>query len=140
MAPRAESRYGSPRRPELGWGMQNFRNLQVWQRAQTLAARVHRMTEQAEYRGSGTWRSQLRRSSQSIGANIAEGAMRDSAKQFAHYLTIALGSASETESHIDLGMRIGALATNDALQLLDEISQLQRMLSVLRRRVLDSGG
>jgi four helix bundle protein len=118
--------------------MQNFRNLRVWQRAQELAARVHRITDQAESSGNGTWRSQLRRSSQSIGANIAEGAMRDSAKQFAHYLTIALGSASETESHIDLGLRIGALGTEDALELIDEISQIQRMLSVLRQRVRDS--
>lgn len=119
--------------------MQNFRKLVVWQRAQALAARVHRATDQAESSINGTWRSQLRRSSQSIGANIAEGAMRDSAKQFAHYLTIALGSASETESHLDLGARIGALRAEDARQLIDEISQIQRMLSVLRRRVRDGG-
>ena len=117
--------------------MQNFRNLHVWQRAQSLAARVHLLTEPSSKSANGAWRSQLRRSVQSIGANVAEGAMRDSPKQFAHFLEIALGSAAETESHLDFAVRVGALAAADALPLLDEVGHLQRMLVVLRRRVLE---
>lgn len=120
-----------------GGAVQNFRNLQVWQRAQNLAARVHVVTDSAAGGGNGAWKGQLRRSAQSIGANVAEGAMRDSPKQFAHFLEIALGSASETESHLDFATRIGALDTDSALQLLDEIAQLQRMIVVLRKRVLE---
>jgi four helix bundle protein len=118
--------------------MQNFRNLVVWQRAQTLAARVHLVTERTPGGASGAWRTQLRRSAQSIGANIAEGTMRGTAKQFAHFLEIALGSASETESHLDFAARIGALTPEDALQFLDEIGQLQRMLVTLRKRVMEA--
>ena len=120
-----------------GGAMQNFRNLQVWQRAQRLAARVHVVTDSAAGGGNGAWKGQLRRSVQSIGANVAEGAMRDSPKQFAHFLEIALGSASETESHLDFATRIGALDADSALQLLDEVGQLQRMIVVLRKRVLE---
>jgi four helix bundle protein len=118
--------------------MQNFRRLIVWQRAQGLAARVHSVTEKAASGTNGPWRSQLRRSVQSIGANVSEGAMRDSPKQFAHFLEIALGSASETESHLDFAARIGALPPEAILPLLDEVCQLQRMLSVLRKRVLEA--
>ena len=121
----------------VGWRMQNFRNLVVWQRAQSLAARVHLVTDSAAGGGNGAWKGQLRRSVQSIGANVAEGAMRDSPKQFAHFLEIALGSASETESHLDFATRIGALDADSALQLLDEVGQLQRMIVVLRKRVLE---
>jgi len=138
MAPCAEFRYGSRKVPGLGWGMQNFRNLRVWQRAQDLAALVHLVTEQAPNGAGGAWRSQLRRSAQSIGANVAEGAMRGTSRQFAHFLEIALGSASETESHLDLAVRIGAIPPDDALPLLDEVSQLQRMLVTLRKRVLQA--
>ena len=120
--------------------MQNFRNLLVWQRAQDLAAKVHVLTEQAAIGANKAWRGQVRRSAQSIGANVAEGAMRGSPKQFAHFLEIALGSASETESHLDFATRIGALHPEDALPLLDEIGQLQRMLSALRKRVLEDVG
>lgn len=120
--------------------MQDYRKLHIWKRAQALAARVHEVTEGISARGNTAWRSQLRRSSQSIGANIAEGALRDTPRQFAHFLEIALGSASETESHLDFALRVGVLHTSEALPLLDEANQLQRMIAGLRRRVLEAGG
>lgn len=119
--------------------MQDYRKLLVWRRAQALAARVHKATEASYSRGSAAWRSQIRRSAQSIGANIAEGALRDTPRQFAHFLEIALGSASETESHVDFALRVGAIDSSEALPLLDEANQLQRMIAGLRRRVLKSG-
>jgi four helix bundle protein len=119
--------------------MQNYRKLHVWQRAQALAAIVHEVTEGIPSRGNSAWRSQLRRSAQSIGANIAEGALRDTPRQFAHFLEIALGSASETESHLDFALRAGVLDPPKAFPLLDEANQLQRMIASLRRRVMESG-
>lgn len=119
--------------------MQNFRNLVVWQRAQGLAARVHLVTEQVQA-GQASWRSQMRRSSQSIAANIAEGAVRDTARQFAHFLSIAIASASETENHLDFAWRIGALSFDQVGPLLDEVVQVRRMLTSLRKRVLDDQG
>lgn len=119
--------------------MQNFRNLVVWQRAQGLAARVHLVTEQVQV-GQASWRSQVRRSSQSIAANIAEGAVRDTARQFAHFLSIAIASASETENHLDFAWRIGALSFDQVGPLLDEVVQVRRMLISLRKRVLYDQG
>ena len=119
-------------------GMQDYRKLHVWQRAQALAARVHKQTEVNASRGNTAWRSQVRRSAQSIGANIAEGALRDTPRQFAHFLEIAMGSASETESHLDFALRVGVLDSSEALLLLSEANQLQRMIAGLRRQVLKS--
>ena len=122
-----------------GGAVQNFRNLQVWQRAQRLAARVHLVSESVPA-GQASWRNQMRRSSQSIAANIAEGAVRDSARQFAHFLSIAIASASETENHLDFAWRIGALSFDQAGPLLDEVVQVRRMLTTLRKRVMDDQG
>ncbi|AMW04647.1 four helix bundle protein [Gemmatimonas phototrophica] len=118
--------------------MQDFRKLVVWQRAQALAARVHRLTTSPKGGAHGAWRNQLQRSVQSIAANVAEGAVRSTPRQFGHFLTIALGSTSETESHLDFAWRIGALSSDDVMPLLDEAAQIRRMLTALRKRVLET--
>ena len=118
--------------------MQDYRKLHVWQRAQDFAARIHRLTMGLAGDGNGAWRSQLRRSSGSIAANIAEGAERGTARQFAHFLEIAIGSASEAENHLDFAVRIDLLSFADAAPLIDEASQIRRMLVTLRQRVLEA--
>ena len=118
--------------------MQDFRKLRVWHRAQALAAQIHLATESLGGSGHGSWRSQLRRASGSIAANIAEGAVKGTARHFAQYLETAIGSASETESHLDFGSRIGAIGREQAAPLVDEVIQIRRMLIVLRRRVLEA--
>jgi four helix bundle protein len=119
--------------------MQDFRQLRVWQRSEDFAARVHDVTSDPGASVIGPWRGQLRRASSSIGANIAEGAMRDSPKQFAHFLSIAIASASESESHVDLAWRIRAIPDDVASSLLGEIVNISRMLVSLRQRVQAAG-
>lgn len=116
--------------------MQDFRKLRVWQRAQRLAVDTHHATERLSNTAAPGLRSQLRRAAGSIGANIAEGAAADTPTQFARYLQLAIGSASEVESHLDLAGRLGAIPSERLATLADEVQQIRRMLSVLRRRVL----
>ncbi|MCA2983501.1 MAG: four helix bundle protein [Gemmatimonas sp.] len=120
--------------------MQDFRKLRVWQQAQDLAVRINAMPPRAGGESGGSWRGQLRRSSSSIAANIAEGAMRDTPRQFAHFLEIAIASASETENHLDFALRTRAISGVTATALLSELVIIRRMLVVLRRRVLESTG
>ena len=77
--------------------------------------------------------SQLTRAAFSIPANIAEGAGRESVKEFRRYPTIALGSASELENHLLVAGELGLL--HDAPRHLQELSEIQRMLTGLRRNV-----
>lgn len=116
--------------------MQDFRKLLVWQRAQAFAAAVYGATRAVRGRDVMSLRSQVRRSSQSIAANVAEGANTAGSRDFARYLQIAIGSASETESHLDLAVRTSVLDAAVAMPLIDEVVQIRRMLIVLRRRVL----
>lgn len=116
--------------------MQDFRKLLVWQRSQTFAAAVYGATHAMRGRDVVSLRSQLRRASQSIAANIAEGANAAGPRDFARYLQIAIGSASEAESHLDLAVRTSVLNAASAMPLIDEVVEIRRMLIVLRRRVL----
>lgn len=75
--------------------MQDYEQLKVFQKAHALIAKVYRMTEvfpDAERYGLV---SQLRRASVSIATNLAEGSKRRSARDFAHFVNMAEGSAAE---------------------------------------------
>lgn len=116
--------------------MQDFRKLRVWQDGQQLAADIHAVT--ADMSDAGAFRSQVRRSSQSIGANIAEGARSDSRRRFAHFLQMAIGSASETESHLDFARRRGLLALPVLNQLEADLIRIRRQMISLRKKVLEA--
>lgn len=80
-------------------------------------------------------RSQLRRAAVSIPSNIAEGAARDSSADYAHFLTIAIASASEVDTQLEIGRRLDYLSDPIADQLVDQVNQISRMLVSLRTSI-----
>ena len=60
--------------------------------------------------------SQIRRAASSVAANIVEGASRESAKDYAHFLQIARGSLAETQYFLHLARRLGYLGDEQAVQ------------------------
>lgn len=120
--------------------MQDFTKLAVWERAQSMAARIYQLTDGIAVGKYPGLRSQLRRASASIGANIAEGCGASSRPQFARYLQLAIGSASEVQSHLSLAKKLALVAAPAHDELAAEVIAIRRMLVVLRRRVLEGGG
>jgi four helix bundle protein len=75
--------------------------------------------------------SQVRRSSVSVAANIAEGFGRDSKAEFSRFLKISQGSLKETETHLLLALRLGQVKKTkiaDGLGLADEVGKMLRSL------------
>lgn len=118
--------------------MADHRKLKVWQLAQDVAVVIWRETRQWETDRSVTTIRQIRASSESISANIAEGNGR-SPREFNRYLTIALGSANETDSHLVTLMHRAMIDLRVALQLRDDITKIRRMIIALQRANLKSG-
>ena len=58
--------------------------------------------------------------------NIAEGCGRDSLKDFAHFIHIAEGSASELECELIIAVELGFITDYQATPLIEEISQIQQ--------------
>ena len=116
-------------------GMRNFRRLDVWQRAQHLALDIHRTADGLSGRHRFGLGDQITRAAMSIPANIAEGAGRESVREFRRFLTIALGSAAELESHLLLARDLGAVARGVADNHLAEVGAIRRMLLRLKADV-----
>jgi four helix bundle protein len=80
--------------------MRDFRELKVWHKAHQLTLAVYSATKTFPRDELYGLTSQIRRAAVSIGANIAEGAGKNSPAEFGRFLQIALGSASELEYHL----------------------------------------
>lgn len=115
--------------------MANHTKLLVWHRANALSLAVHRAVPARPWRGAPQLKSQLLRAAASIPANIGEGAGQQTNAHFAHFVTIAIGSANELESHLRLAVGLALLPSASAFESLDELDQVRRMLLGLRKRL-----
>ncbi len=80
--------------------------------------------------------SQITRAAASVPANLAEGHARGSTKEYAHFLSIAKGSLMESEAFVMLAVRLKYLTASEAEPSLDLITQISKMLTTLRSRLL----
>ena len=115
--------------------MSDYRKLQVWRKAHTLALDAHRAA--AGIRGSqyAPFRSQIIRAALSIPANIVEGREQKTEAGFARFLRIALGSASELDYHLKAARDIQALPNGQYLSLSSQVVEVRMMLHGLLRRL-----
>jgi len=77
--------------------------------------------------------SQMRRAAVSIPSNIAEGAARNSRKEFINYLHIAQGSIAELETQIVISDKLNFIDSSQAGCLLREIDEISKMIIGLQR-------
>lgn len=108
----------------------HYRNLILWQRAQELAHEVMQVTK----RLPNSWANaviarQVIASATSIGANIAEGHGRLSVAAHRNHLSIARGSAAETDSWLDLLRREEIISPEEERQLHARCQQLLGILT-----------
>lgn len=93
--------------------MRDFKELQVWQKSHQLAMKTYQTTVKFPKEETYGLTSQIRRACLSIPANISEGCGRNGATEFARFLQIAMGSASELEYFFLFSHDIGLLQTPD---------------------------
>jgi four helix bundle protein len=89
--------------------MNRHRTLLAWQRARELAVEVHRAAARLPAAERFELGSQLRRAAVSVPANIAEGCARHGVAEFAHGVSIALGSLAEVDTLLDLVRELNCL-------------------------------
>ncbi len=75
--------------------MHNYKQLEVWKKGIDLATIIYALTKKFPKEEKFGIISQMRRCVVSISSNIAEGAGRNSDKEFRQFLNISFGSCSE---------------------------------------------
>lgn len=80
---------------------------------------------------------QITRSAVSIPSNIAEGASRNSEKDFARFLEIALGSAFELETQLIITGKRKHISEERLKETVKKLSSLQKRIYALRRKILN---
>jgi four helix bundle protein len=81
-------------------------------------------------------RSQLRRAAISIPLNIAEGYGRGTRRDYAHFVTNSRGSTLELDNALDICVMLGFLKAEQCHPIQVELSQIERMLTSLRLKLL----
>ncbi len=118
-----------------GAGLKDFRDLKVWNKARELTLEIYKVSKEFPREELFGLTSQIRRASSSIGANIAEGCGRSGNGDFARFLYIAMGSASELENHLILANDLELLDNLKYARLNSNVVEVKRMLASLIAKV-----
>jgi four helix bundle protein len=123
-------------------GNASHRNLVVWQKGMTLAKEIYVASDRFPRHELFGLTSQMRRAAVSIPSNVAEGAARNTTREFVAFLYIARGSQAELETQIRLAASLCYLDADLFGRLLaytDEVGRLlTAMIASLRRRLRTS--
>ena len=115
--------------------MKDFRKLEVWHLAHELALEIYRSTSGFPSEEKFGLTSQIRRASTSITANLAEGCGRAGDADFARFVQIAFGSASELDCHLILAKDLGFVSSEIHARLEDNLVRVKRMLASLLKKL-----
>lgn len=114
--------------------MQDFRHLDVWEKAHKLALEAYRLTDRFPRSEMFGLSSQIRRSAASIPTNLAEGCGRTQA-EFGKFAQIAFGSACELESQFVLARDLGFVTPESYADANSNVIEVKRMLGSLIKRI-----
>ncbi|MFN5706237.1 MAG: four helix bundle protein [bacterium] len=113
--------------------MNKYKDLIIWKKSMELAKVVYTITDKFPSDERYGIVNQMRRAAVSIASNIAEGAGRESNKEFNYFLSVSNGSSYELQTQLIISADINLVnpeKLNKANELIDEI---QKMNFALRK-------
>ena len=113
-------------------------NLEVWKRSLNFVTKTYKVTTKFPDDEKFGLVSQMRRAAVSIPSNIAEGAARNSKKEFINFLHIAQGSTAELETQILISRNLDFVSQNQADPLLKELEEISKMIIGLQKSLRKS--
>jgi len=112
-----------------------YRKLEVYKQSIDFVAEIYNLTHSFPKSELFGITSQIRRAAVSIPLNIAEGSAKSSQKDYARFLQIALGSATEIEAIFDIIIRINYLQKNQISDCSFALYKIRKMLqSMIKQR------
>lgn len=77
----------------------------------------------------------MRRSAVSVTSNIAEGAGRNSEKEFCQFLAIAHGSCYELETQVIVSEKLGLISKEACEMIYERLTEIQKMNYNLQQKL-----
>ena len=113
--------------------MHRHKKLQVWQKSIDLAVEIYKLTEKLPKQEQYGLISQINRAVISIPSNIAEGAGRNTNKEFNNFLGYSLGSSFELDTQLTISNRLKYIDDSSFEKAMEELSIIQNMLVKLKQ-------
>lgn len=118
--------------------MNQFKNLLVWQKAIELVLEIYKITNKFPDSEKFGLTSQINRCTVSIDSNIAEGAGRNSKKEFNNFLGVASGSICELGTQLIISNKLRYLDDFNFNNLSESITEIHKMIHGLQKSIHSS--
>lgn len=115
--------------------VRSFEDLFAWQEARKLVKDVYSVTNTQPFLADPALKSQMRRAGISAMANIAEGHGRTGPSEFAHHLSISLGSLAELRSHLFVALDAGFISQEGFDTLMAQAVSVTNLTARLRTAI-----
>jgi len=107
------------------------KRLDVWKLSMESVLDIYRVTAEFPVEERYGLVAQMRAAAVSVPSNIAEGAARNTKREFANFLHVAQASLSELDTQVEIAVRQGYLTPGDATPALDRMERTDKMLTGL---------
>jgi len=108
-----------------------FEDFDCWKKARILVRQIYEATREGSFRKDIRLCSQIQSAGTSIMANIAEGFIRRSSKEFVQFLFVAMSSAAEVQSHLYVALDQGYVPQEEFDLLYEQANKTARIISGL---------
>ena len=107
------------------------KKLEAWKQGVDLTVTTYRLTERLPKTETFGLIAQMRRAAVSVASNIAEGAARNTKKEFIQFLHNAQGSLSELDTQTVICRELGYLTDDEHHRLHTEMERESKLISGL---------
>ncbi len=107
----------------------DHKNLDAWKKSIDLVEMIYKLSALFPDEERYGLTSQIRRAAVSVPSNLAEGAARNSKKEFLNFISISLGSLAEVETQVIIAQRLNFCEPSNDF---DQINEVRALIIGLR--------
>lgn len=115
--------------------MRDFRKLEIWVDAVRFAGIIYKTTSDFPNQEKYGMVSQMNRAVVSIASNISEGCSRRTNIEFSRFLDMAMGSAFELETQIEISKQVTLISDSDYEILITQLHSIQKRINAYRNKL-----
>jgi four helix bundle protein len=117
-------------------GVKSYKELLIWLKGIKIVVLVYKLTKDFPKDEIYALTSQLKRASESVPSNIAEGFRRQTNKSFSHFLNIARGSLNEIETQLIIARELGFITDDNLItEIMSLIEEESKMINAFAKNL-----